>query len=63
MGVGIKFNSESTFWIHAHVVDLKRPTKHSIFNVLAGIYHSQSVQMLLSFLWFELFFNLCHKIV
>jgi hypothetical protein len=57
------FSSEPAFWIPVHVVDPERPTEHSIFNVPAGIYHSQSVQMLLSFLWFQLLFNLCDRTV
>jgi hypothetical protein len=56
-------SSEPAFWIPVHVVDPERPTEHSIFNVPAGIYRSQSVQMLLSFLWFQLLFNLCHRTV
>jgi hypothetical protein len=47
MGAGIRSSSEPAFWIPVHVVDPERPTEHSIFNVPAGIYHSQSVQMLL----------------
>jgi hypothetical protein len=46
-----------------HVVDPECPIEHSIFNIPTCIYHSQFVEMLLTFLWFQLLFNLCYRIV
>ncbi len=40
MGLGIRSNSKSIFWIHVHLVDPECPTKHSIFNVPTSIYHN-----------------------